>query len=106
MTDASVIIAGAALVVSAIGFFYRIGRDSKNEPPNHEEKLDQIVKSTDSINRKLDEIAEWQREATAIHSTHGEQLRTLFRRLENVETRINDRGIIIESLQKILERLS
>lgn len=41
MTDASVIIAGAALLVSAIGFFYRVGRDSKNEPPNHKVGLEE-----------------------------------------------------------------
>lgn len=100
-----------AMLIAAIGFFYRIGRDSRDNN-NRIGKLDQLVDSTNKINDKLDKIADWQREAASIHSSHSEQIKTLFNRVGRVEEsvdslgkRMEDRSAMIIALQKILERL-
>ena len=99
--DASILIAAGALGLSAIGFFYNLGRDTKGkaEEEPDDDKLDQIYKTTEAINKKLDEIAKWQMEAASIHSSHSEQIKTLF-------NRVNDQTIIMKALEKILERMS
>ena len=106
--DASILIAAGALGLSAIGFFYNLGRDTKgkSEQAPDDDKLDQIYKTTESINKKLDEIAKWQRDAASIHASHGEQIKTLFNRVERVENRMEDREVMTQALQKILERVS
>lgn len=105
------IVSALALGVSAVGFFYKIGRDTKEEQPNV--MLEQIYKSTENINHKLDEIAEWQRTAAEIHATHEEKIRTLFNDVERVEShvsllenRMEDREVLNKSLEKILEKLT
>lgn len=106
--DASILIAAGALGLSAIGFFYNLGRDTKSKPEQEpdDDKLDQIYKTTESINKKLDEIAKWQREAAGIHASHSEQIKTLFNRVERVENRMEDREVMTQALQKILEKVS
>ena len=106
--DTSILIAAGALGLSAIGFFYNLGRDTKGktEQEPDDDKLDQIYKTTESINKKLDEIAKWQRDAAGIHASHGEQIKTLFNRVQVVENRMEDREVMTKSLQKILERMS
>lgn len=106
--DASILIAAGALGLSAIGFFYNLGRDTKgkSEQEPDDDKLDRIYKTTEDINKKLDEIAKWQREAASIHASHGEQIKTLFNRVQVVENRMEDREVMTKSLQKILERMS
>lgn len=106
--DAAVLIAALALGVSAIGFFYKVGRDTKHNPPcnSGEDKLDQIYTMLETANRKIDKIVDWQREATAVHEKHGEQIKTLFHRLERVEDRMEDRETMNAALSKILERVS
>ena len=106
--DASILIAAGALGLSAVGFFYNLGRDTKgkSEQEPDDDKLDQIYKTTEYINKKVDEIAKWQREAAGIHASHGEQIKTLFNRVERVENRMEDREVMTKSLQKILERMS
>lgn len=106
--DASILIAAGALGLSAIGFFYNLGRDTKSKADSDPEgdKLDQIYKTTESINKKLDEIAKWQRDAAGIHASHGEQIKTLFNRVQVIENRMEDREVMTQSLQKILERMS
>ena len=105
--DASILIAAGALGLSAIGFFYNVGRDTKgkNCSDNDESKLDQIYNRIEAVDEKVDKIVEWQRIATGIHESHKEQIKTLFRRVENLEHRMEDRETITKSLQKILERL-
>lgn len=92
--DASILIAACALGLSVIGFFYNLGRDTRERAAHapEDEKLDQIYKTTESINQKLDEIARWQQEAAGIHASHSEQLKTLFNRVERVEHRLEDRA--------------
>ena len=109
--DVTVIVSALALGVSAVGFFYKIGRDTKEEQPNV--MLEQIYKSTENINHKLDEISEWQRTAAEIHATHEEKIRTLFNDVERVEShvsllenRMEDREVLNKSLEKILEKLT
>lgn len=106
--DASLLIAAGALGLSAIGFFYNLGRDTKSQPDQEpdDDKLDRIYKTTEDINKKLDEIAKWQREAASIHASHSEQIKTLFNRVQVVENRMEDREVMTKSLQKILERMS
>ena len=106
--DASILIAAGALGLSAIGFFYNLGRDTKGktEQEPDDDKLDRIYKTTEDINKKLDEIAKWQRDAASIHASHSEQIKTLFNRVERVEHRMEDREVMTQALQKILERVS
>lgn len=106
--DASILIAACAFGLSAIGFFYNLGRDTKGENAQDldDEKLDQIYKITESINKKLDEIARWQQEVAAVHASHSEQIKTLFNRVERVEKRMEDREVMTQTLQKILEKVS
>lgn len=105
--DTSIIIAGASLALSGIIFFYGVGRDTKGEKNGEvdESKLDQIVKTTETINKKLDDIAKWQQDAIKIHSSHEERIKTLFTRVDSIETRLNDRNLIMEALKKILEKV-
>lgn len=105
--EPAVLIAALALGVSAIGFFYKIGQDTrgKSSCENGEDKLDQIYRTTETINKKLDDIAEWQRKAAEIHASHEERIKTLFNRVERVEKRMEDREVMTAALQKILERM-
>lgn len=110
--DAAVLIAGLALGVSAIGFFYKIGQDTRHQSPGAD-KLDQVLERTKNMDKKLDDISAWQREAASIHASHEERLKTLFnrnesleRRMENVERRMDDREVVNAALQKILEKVS
>lgn len=109
--DAAVLIAGLALGVSAIGFFYKIGQDTRHQ--SGADKLDQVLDRTKTMDKKLDDISAWQREAASIHASHEERLKTLFnrteaveRRLENVERRMDDREVVNAALKKILEKVS
>lgn len=109
--EATVIISMLALGVSAIGFFYKVGRDTKTKAPENE-ILTQIYRSTETINRKLDDISEWQRKASEIHATHEERIKTLFNDVERaeehvriLENRMEDREVLNRAIQKILERL-
>lgn len=112
--SAAVLISAFALGVSAISFFYKIGRDSKQtqkeEPQSH--MLSQIYKTTETINKKLDDIAEWQRKAAEIHASHEERIKTLFTNIERmderislIDSRMDDREVMNRSLEKILERI-
>lgn len=101
----STVIALAAMVIAAITFFYKIGQDTKEQSRN-DGKLDTLMKSVDALNEKLDNIAEWQREAAAIHSGQEQQIRTIFHRLDSLDARMDDRGVMIEALRKILEKVT
>lgn len=105
--EPAVLVSAFALGVSAVGFFYKIGQDTRSKPPceNGEDKLDQIYRTTETINKKLDDIAEWQRKAAEIHASHEERIKTLFNRVELVEHRMEDREVMTAALQKILERV-
>lgn len=103
--DYSIIVSVIAVGVSAVSLFYGIGRDSKPDP-QQDSKIDQLIATTTDMSRKLDKVAEWQREATAIHASHGEQLKTLFNRVSNLENRMEDREAMTKALQKILEKVS
>ena len=110
--EAAVVVSISAFVLSAVGFFYKIGRDTKGEISDRDGKLDQLCKTTETINKKLDGIAEWQRKAAEIHATHEERIRTLFNEMErlsgrigNLENRMEDRKTMTDALQKILERM-
>lgn len=95
-----------AVGLSAIAFFYNIGKDSGNKNPGVEDsKLDRIYSITETINKKLDDIAEWQRKAAEIHASHEERIKTLFNRVERVEHRMEDREVMTEALKKILEKV-
>lgn len=112
--DYTIIVAVAALILSAIGFFYKLGRDTKNDQSNDgESKLDQIYRSKETINKKLDSIAEWQRDAAQIHTSHEERIKTLFTNLSEakdhlslIDKRLEDREILNKAIQKILERMN
>lgn len=113
--DAAILISALALGLSAVTFFYKLGRDTnkKEEKNTDDSLLSQIYRSTETINKKLDDIAEWQRKAAEIHATHEERIKTLFSNLGQVNDRLNlfekrldDREVLNKSLQKILERLS
>ena len=101
----TVIIAAAALGLSAIGFFYNLGKDTKSDKKEDDTKLDQIYNRIESVDEKIDKIAEWQREATGIHESHKQQIHTLFNRMEQLESRMEDRAILNDALKKILERM-
>lgn len=105
--DASILIAALAAALSAIAFFYNIGRDTKNQgaPEQEESKLDQIYDRLQDVGSKVDKIIEWQRDAASIHASHSEQIKTLFNRVERVEHRMEDREVMTAALQKILERM-
>lgn len=112
MTPA-VLISAAALILSAVGFFYKLGRDSKSRPPADDSKLDQIYKTMETMNAKLDKISEWQQDAAKIHTSHEERIKTLFSnyasldtRLTLIDRRLDDREVLNKSLEKILERMS
>lgn len=102
--DYSIIVSIVAVGVSAVSLFYGIGRDTK---PDHdqESKIDQLIATTTDMSHKLDKIAEWQRDAAGIHASHGEQIKTLFNRVGNLENRMEDRQVMTAALQKILERM-
>lgn len=102
--DYSIIVSVAAVGLSAVSLFYGIGRDSKPDR-DQESKIDQLIATTTDMSHKLDKIAEWQRDAAGIHASHGEQIKTLFNRVENLENRMEDRQVINAALQKILERM-
>lgn len=108
--DISAVVALLALGVSAIGFFYKVGRDTSKD--GGADKMDQVLETVRTINKKLDDIADWQREAAGIHASHGEQIKTLFRkadaveqRLDTIDRRLEDRAIVNEALKKILEKV-
>lgn len=103
--DASILISAGALGIAAISFFYGIGRDSKSGQSQDESKIDHLINTTTEMSHKLDKIAEWQREAASIHASHGEQIKTLFNRVGNLENRMEDRETMTKALQKILERM-
>ena len=103
--DASILISAGALGIAAISFFYGIGRDSKGGHEQEESKIDQIISTTTEMSRKLDKIAEWQREAAGIHASHSEQIKTLFSRVDTLDRRMEDRRVINDALKKILERM-
>ena len=113
--DAAILISALALGLSAIGFFYKLGRDTKEEKTKSQtdnEMLSQIYRSTETINKKLDDIAEWQREAAQIHTSHEERIKTLFNsqqrfedKFAHIEKRLEDREILNKAIQKILERM-
>ncbi len=105
--EASVIVSIVAAVIAAIAFFYNVGRDSgKGAAGDHEDtKLDQIYSRLESMDKKLDRYAEWQRKAGETHATHEEQIKTLFHRMDMVESRLEDRAVMNEALKKILERM-
>lgn len=102
--DYSIIVSVVAVGFSAVSFFYGIGRDSKPDP-QQDSKIDQLIATTTDMSHKLDKIAEWQRDAAGIHASHSEQIKTLFNRIGNLESRMEDRQIINAALQKILERM-
>lgn len=105
--DYSILIAALALGLSAIAFFYNLGRDTKHQEKSdpEENKLDQIYDRLQEVGGKVDKIIEWQREAASIHASHGEQIKTLFNRVQNLESRMEDREVMTAALQKILERM-
>lgn len=103
--DYTVIISVASLCLAAVSLFYGIGRDSKPDP-QQDSKIDQLIATTTDMSHKLDKIAEWQRDAAGIHASHSEQIKTLFNRVWNLESRMEDRQVINEALKKILERMS
>lgn len=115
MVDPSVLVAALALGVSAVGFFYKIGRDSKNGKNSENAEnamLTQLCQTTETMNKKLDNIAEWQRKAAEIHATHEERIKTLFNEVDRahkqigfIEERLNDREVLNKALEKILERM-
>lgn len=105
--EPAVLIAALALGVSVIGFFYKLGQDTKDKGRESDGgKLDQIYDRIEDIGGKVDKIIEWQQTAHGIHESHKEQLKTLFRRVENLESRMEDREVMNTALQKILEGLS
>ena len=115
MVEPAILISALALGLSAIGFFYKLGRDTKGERENDSEsgKLDQIYDRIEDIGGKVDKIIEWQQTAHGIHEKQREQIKTLFNNIERIETkltnidgRLNDREVLNKSLEKILERLS
>ena len=79
------------------GFFLRRGT---------RHKIDQIIANIQDMSKKIDKIADWQREAAGIHASHSEQIKTLFNRIGNLESRMEDRQVINEALKKMLERMS
>lgn len=103
--DYSIIVSVVAVGVSAVSFFYGIGRDTKPDP-QQDSKIDQLIATTTDMSHKLDKIAEWQRDAAGIHASHSEQIKTLFNRVGNLESRMEDRQVINAAIQKILERMS
>lgn len=105
--EASVIVSIVAVAVAAVSFFYNIGKDSKGtaSADTEETKLDQIYSRLESVDTKIDRIAEWQRKATEIHASHEERIRTLFNRLDIVEHRLEDRQVMNQALKKILEKI-
>lgn len=103
--DYTIIVSVAAVVISAVSLFYGIGRDSKPDP-QQDSKIDQLIATTTDMSQKLDKIAEWQRDAAGIHASHSEQIKTLFNRVGNLESRMEDRQVMTAALQKILERMS
>lgn len=106
--DISILIAACALGLSAITFTYKLGRDTKSNSSaenGDESKLDQIYTMLETANKKIDKIVDWQREAAAVHEKHGEQIKTLFHRMERVEARMEDRETINAALAKILEKV-
>ena len=102
--DYSIIVSVAAVGLSAVSLFYGIGRDTKPDQ-QQESKIDQLIATTTDMSHKLDKIAEWQRDAAGIHASHGEQIKTLFNSVGNLESRMEDRQVINAALQKILERM-
>ena len=103
--DYSIIVSVIAVGVSAVSLFYGIGRDTKPDP-QQDSKIDQLIATTTDMSHKLDKIAEWQREAAGIHASHSEQIKTLFNRVGNLESRMEDRQVINAAIQKILERMN
>ena len=103
--DYTVIISVASLCLAAVAFFYGVGRDTKPDP-QQDSKIDQLIATTTDMSRKLDNIADWQRDAAGIHASHSEQIKTLFNRVGNLESRMEDRQVINAAIQKILERMS
>lgn len=103
--DYSIIVSVIAVGVSAVSLFYGIGCDTKPDP-QQDSKIDQLIATTTDMSRKLDNIADWQRDAAGIHASHSEQIKTLFNRVGNLESRMEDRQVINAALQKILERMS
>ena len=93
--DSSILIASGALAAAAISFFYNIGRYSKDDPHQDDSKIDQLIVTTTEMSRKLDKIAEWQQHATGIHEKHGEQIRTLFKQMEIINSRMEDRQVFL-----------
>ena len=98
--DASIIISGLALGVSAIVFFYKIGQDTEK---NESSKIDEVLHRIEKIDKKIDDMTKWQREAVGIHASHSEQIKTLYNKLEQLESRIEDRTVMLDALKNILE---
>ena len=61
--DVSAVIALLVLGISAVGFFYKVGRGTNGKRDTGTDKPDQVLENIRSISKKLDAIAEWQRES-------------------------------------------
>lgn len=115
--NAGIVVSVAALVLSAISFFYKMGQDIKEQPPDEnrdaqDARIEEIARNVGNINSKLDKVMEWQMEVTGAHARHGEQIDTLFhyntenrQRMERMERKLDERATEQRVLEKILERL-
>lgn len=116
MMDGSIAVAALALGVSAVSFFYKMGRDTKDtSPPSPDAtdaRLDEIAKSVTSINGKMDKVMEWQQTAAGLHAKYAEQIESLFHRdaearsrMERIEQKLDDRSTELSVLRSILEKV-
>ncbi len=115
--NAGIVVSVAALVLSAVSFFYKMGQDVRNKPPEEgrelqDARIEDIARNVGNINAKLDKVMEWQMEVAGAHARHGEQIDTLFhyntenrQRMERMERKLDERAAEQRALEKILERL-
>lgn len=117
--NAGIVVSVAALILSAVSFFYKMGRDAKEQPPQEngweiqDARIEEIARNVGNINAKLDKVMEWQMEVAGAHARHGEQIDTLFhyntenrQRMERMERKLDERSAERQALEKILERVS
>lgn len=116
--DGALLAAVGSAIIAAVSLFYAIGKDrspapqqqSTENPPGSstatDVRLDSIAESIGTLNEKLDNIVQWQMEATSSRATQEQQIATLINRVDKLEGRLDlQENAVLPMLNRILERI-
>lgn len=115
--DGALLAAVGSAIIAAVSLFYAIGKDRSPAPQQSAEnppgsntatdvRLDSIAESIGTLNEKLDNIVQWQMEATSSRATHEQQIAALINRVDKLEGRLDlQENAVLPMLNRILERI-